>query len=374
MYGYLHTIRSSRRLEAKCRRNIELMWLLGRLYPDHKSIAEFRRIHREAVTTAGAQLLRLARSCGLIRGEWIAIDGTKFRAVASAESVQQRKALERYLDSMEKADEEQEATIDPAAVQAALEKLKRHSEPEAGFMPVARTKAPAYNVQTAVDAEHALIVAHAITLDPGDNRQLEPMARAAKAALESDSFHVVADAGYSNCEQAARCEAAGLLPHVPMTRAVNNQGDGSFFAREQFSYQQSSDTYLCPDGKTLRRRQTRRNDRLVVYTADPADCGACAKKPHRTEARRRTVSRLLDEDALIRMHQRATADAMKLRRATVEHPFATLKYRIFGHPRLLLRGTAEAQTEISLAAMAYKIKRMVNILGGHKLLRQLRPA
>jgi hypothetical protein len=159
------------------------------------------------------------------------------------------------------------------------------------------------------------------------------MARAAKAALESDSFHVVADAGYSNSEQAARCEAAGLLPHVPMTRAVNNQGAGSFFGREQFCYPQSSDTYLCPDGKTLRRRQTRRNDRLVVYTADPTDCGACAKKTHCTEARRRTVSR-----------------------------------------RLLLRGTAGAQTEISLAAMAYNIKRMVNILGGHKLLMQLRPA
>ncbi len=126
----------------------------------------------------------------MIRGEWIVIDGTKFRAVASAESVGERQALERYLDSMEKADEEQEASIDPGAVQSALEKLKRHPEPEAGFMPVGRTKAPAYNVQTAVDAEHALIVAHAVTLDAGDNRQLEPMAQAAKAVLETDSFHV----------------------------------------------------------------------------------------------------------------------------------------------------------------------------------------
>jgi len=374
LYGYLHTIRSSRRLEAECRRNVELMWLLGRLYPDHKSIAEFRRIHREAVTATGAQLVRFAQGCGLIRGEWIAIDGTKFRAVASAESVGERQALERYLDSMEKADEEQEASIDPGAVQSALEKLKRHPEPEAGFMPVGRTKAPTYNVQTAVDAEHALIVAHAVTLDAGDNRQLEPMAQAAKAVLETDSFHVVADAGYSNGEQAARCEAAGLLPHVPMTRAVNNQGDGTFFGREQFCYQQNSDTYLCPNGKTLRRRQARRNERLVIYTADTADCSACAKKPHCTQSPRRTVSRLLDEAALVRMHQRATADAMKLRRATVEHPFATLKYRIFGHPRLLLRGTGGAQTEISLATMAYNIIRMVNILGATKLVRQLHPA
>src|SRR6185437_12972174 len=118
LYGYLNQIRSSRRLEAECRRNVELMWLLGRVYPDHKSIAEFRRMHREAVTEAGAELVRFARSCGLIRGEWIAIDGTKFRAVASAESVRERQALERYLDNMEKADEEQQATIDPRAVEA----------------------------------------------------------------------------------------------------------------------------------------------------------------------------------------------------------------------------------------------------------------
>jgi Transposase domain (DUF772) len=133
-----HTIRSSRKLEAECRRNVELMWLLGRLYPDYKSIAEFRRLHREAVTAAGVELVRFAQSCGLIRGEWIAIDGTKFRVVSSADSVCERQALERYLESMEKAGEEQQATIDPSAVAAALEKLKQHPEPEAHFMPRCR--------------------------------------------------------------------------------------------------------------------------------------------------------------------------------------------------------------------------------------------
>jgi transposase len=93
LYGYLNQIRSSRRLEAECRRNVELMWLLGRLYPDHKSIAEFRRMHRDAVTAAGAELVRFAKSCGLIRGEWIAIDGSKFRAVASIDAVRERLAL-----------------------------------------------------------------------------------------------------------------------------------------------------------------------------------------------------------------------------------------------------------------------------------------
>jgi transposase len=111
LYGYLNQIRSSRRLEAECRRNVELMWLLDRLYPDHKSIAEFRRMHRDAVIAAGAELIRFARSCGLIRGEWIAIDGSKFRAVASIDSTRERVALQRYIDSIEKADEEQQASI-----------------------------------------------------------------------------------------------------------------------------------------------------------------------------------------------------------------------------------------------------------------------
>jgi hypothetical protein len=318
--------------------------------------------------------VRFAQSCGMIRGEWIAIDGTKFRAVSSADSVRERQALERYLDSMEKADEEQQATIDSSAVQAALEKLKQHAEPEVRFMPVAGIKAPAYNVQTAVDAEHALIVAHAITLEAGDNRQLQPMAEAAQQALDADRFHIVADAGYSNGEQAARCEQAGILPHVPMTRAVNNQGDGTFFGREKFHYQPESDTYLCPANKTLERKQLYRPGRAIFYQAQARDCAACPLKSQCTRAAQRIVSRHLEEDVLQRMHQRATPQTMKLRRSTVEHPFANLKYRIFGHPRFLLRGTRGAQTEISLATMAYNLKRMLNILGGSKLTQQLNPA
>jgi hypothetical protein len=155
-------------LEAECRRNVELMWLLHRLYPDHKSIAEFRRVHREAVTAAGAELVRFARSCGLIRGEWIAIDGSKFRAVASIDSTRERLDLQRYLESVKTAEEEQQTNIDPSAVQAAIERLKRHPEPEAGYMLVRQTALPAYNVQTVVDAEHSLIVAHAVVLDASD--------------------------------------------------------------------------------------------------------------------------------------------------------------------------------------------------------------
>src|SRR6202140_2436986 len=152
LYGYLQQIRSSRRLEAECKRNVEVMWLLGRLVPDYKSIAEFRRMHREAVTEAGAELVRFARAVGLVRGEWVAIDGSKFRAASSANSVREHEAMKRYLEQLGRADEQDEVTIDPSAVSAALEKLKKHPEPDARFMRMAHgNPAPAYNVQTAVD-------------------------------------------------------------------------------------------------------------------------------------------------------------------------------------------------------------------------------
>src|SRR5258707_7821801 len=125
------------------------MWILGRLYPDPKSIAEFRRMHRAAVAAAGAELVRFVRGCGLIRGEWVAVDGTKFRAVASQSSVRERRALGQYLASCEKADDEAQAEIDPSAVQAALEKLKRHPEAEAELMKNRGPIRPAHNVQTA---------------------------------------------------------------------------------------------------------------------------------------------------------------------------------------------------------------------------------
>jgi transposase len=371
LYGYLNQIRSSRRLEAECRRNVELMWLLGRLYPDHKSISEFRRMHSEAVTAAGAALVRFARNCGLIRGEWIAIDGSKFRAVASVDGTRERLDLQRYLDSIEKADEEQQANIDQSAVQAAVERLKRHPEPEVGYMLVRQTALPAYNVQTAVDAEHALIVAHAVVLDASDIRCLKPMAEAAKNALELETFNVVADAGYSNGEQAAHCEAVGMIPYVPVMRTVNNQGDGTLFGRTDFRYEPGSDTYICPGDKRLLRKHTNHKDRYTMYKASATDCAACSLKSRCTQAPRRGLARHLYEDALNRMQERVTPEAMRLRRCTVEHPFATIKYRIFGHPRLLMRGLTGARAEIGIATMAYNLKRITNVLGAANLTKAL---
>jgi transposase len=369
LYGYLQQVRSSRRLENECRRNVEAMWLLHRLTPDHKSIAEFRRLHSEAVTQVGAELIQFARSLGLVRGEWVAVDGSKFRAVSSVGSVREREAVKRYLESLESADQAEELIVDPGKVAEALKKLQKHREPEAKFMrTTAGAKVPAYNVQAAVDSQHALIVAQQVTTEATDNRCLLPMAEAARVALSNpEVLHVVADAGYSNGEQAEACEAKGILPHVPANRGVNNHGDGNLFDRSAFQYQPEQDAFLCPSGQMLKRQQISRKDRSVYYAGRPEICGACLLKPRCTLGAQRMVSRHWHDEVLQRMQQRATPEVMRLRRSTVEHPFATLKYQIFGHPRFLLRGRRGAQAEMSLAVVAYNLKRMMNVLGQLRL-------
>jgi hypothetical protein len=230
---------------------------------------------------------------------------------------------------------------------------------------------PAYNVQTVVDAEHALIVTHEVTTDATDNTSLQPMAEAARAALEQPTLNVVADAGYSNGAQAEALEAQGIVAHVPANRAVNNQGDGSLFDRHRFSYDEATDTLRCPAGQTLRRKQLHRRDRMVIYAAEIGACGTCVLKARCTASPRRLVTRHLHEAALQRMHARATPELMRLRRCVVEHPFAGLKYRIFEKPRFLLRGRWGAGTEMSLATLVWNLKRAMAVLGSGDLAERL---
>ena len=219
-----------------------------------------------------------------------------------------------------------------------------------------------------MDAEHALIIAQKVSDEVSDNRSLLPMAEAAKEAVgDPGSLNVVADAGYSNGEQAEACEAQGILPHVPANRSVNNQGGGHLFDRSQFYYEEKTDTFRCPANQRLPRKQLSRKDRAVYYAGKPEVCGVCELKARCTNGKYRWVSRHLHDEALQRMQQRATQEIMRLRRSTVEHPFAALKYHIFGHPRFLLRGLKGAQAEISLATMVYNLKRMLNVLGGSRL-------
>jgi transposase len=401
LYGYLQQVRSSRRLERECQRNVELMWLLNRLAPDHKTIAEFRRREGAALRAVAAAFVRFCRGQGLIRGEWLAIDGSKFEAVASRKAVLSRERLLReqavlerrvaeYLEQLDAADaNEGDTAIDAAAVREALEVLRRQqaqaaqglsrlealgtaqfvtSEPEAKQM---KGHGPAYNVQTVVDAEHGLIVTHAVTAEATDNTSLQPMAEAAREALEQASLNVVADAGYSNGAQAEALEAQGIVPHVPANRAVNNQGDGSLFDRRCFTYDEATDTMHCPAGQVLRRKQLQRGKYRVLYAADVAQCAACVLRSRCTASSRRIVARHLHEAVLQRMQERATPAVMRLRRCVVEHPFAALKYRIFEKPRFMLRGRWGAGTEMSLATLVWNLKRAMAVLGATELRERL---
>lgn len=393
LYGYLHQVRSSRRLERECQRNVEVMWLLNRLAPDHKTIAQFRRDSGVALKRAGANFVRFCQGVGLVRGDWVAIDGSKFQAVASSKAVVRREDLRRqqarleqqlaqYLAALDAADAiDTDPSIDAEAVRQALAVLQdEHAAvvamaaalDEAGKTHVVTTESdarvmkghgPAYNLQTAVDGAHALIVAHAVTADASDNRCLQPMAEAARDALRVEALDVLADAGYSNGVQAAALEAQGLMPHVPANRGVNNHGDGGQIDRAAFAYDAASDTMQCPAGKVLVRKQLLRKEHSVIYQARAADCSVCPLKPQCTQRKNRLVSRHLHEDALQRMHARATPEAMRRRRCTVEHPFASLKYRIFEKPRFLLRGIEGAGAEMAIGTLVWNLKRAVRVLG-----------
>jgi transposase len=365
-YGYFQQLRSSRRLEADSRRNVEVMWLLHRLYPDHKSIAEFRRLNGEAIARTTGELVKLAGSVGLVKGEWVVIDGSKFAAASSQDSVRERDAVMRYLQELEKNDGKEEPEINPAAVAAALEKLGQHAEPEAALMKTRQGFQPAYNVQTAVDTASGLIVAQQVTTDKNDSQCLLPMAQAAQAAVAhpEQTMHVVADAGYGSGAQAAACERAGIVTHVPAL-PVMNHGNPGYFERTRFAYQEQSDTYICPAGHTLRRQY--QNHRSVIYEAKRKQCSVCPLKSQCTAAPRRIIRRHLHQAALERMQQRVTPQLMRLRRCHAEHPFSFLKYRIFGHPRFLLRGLKGAATEIAVATLVYNLKRMLTVMGSARL-------
>jgi transposase len=406
LYGYLNQVRSSRRLERECGRNVELMWLLNRLAPDHKTIAEFRRQSAAPFKAVCRAFVRFCAEAKLIGGQWVAIDGSKFQAVASKRAVvsaakleEQLKAIDRqvqgYLESLDAADEAevdaagmngqavrealaklQERRADVASTQAILKELGQSQhvvgEAEAKLMKTGQgASMVAYNVQTAVDAEHKLVVHHELTNESNDARSLQPMATAAKEALNAQTLNVVADAGYSNGQQAQACEQAGITPYVPVQRAVNNKDEGTYFERSTFTYDKASDSYRCPAGEVLKRKTISSEARLVLYTTSA--CGGCALKAQCTGARQRWVTRHFEEEALDRMRERLVRypQAMALRRETAEHPFANLKHRIFGNGRLLMRGLRGASGEMALAVLAYNFRRALNLLGTQAMKQRL---
>jgi transposase len=405
VYGYLHRVRSSRRLQAEAERNVQVMWLINRLTPSFKTIADFRKDHVAAIVEVCRCFIRFCREQSLFGAELLAIDGTKIAAVASRKQVITPKRIEKmnaaidrkiadYLTSMDAADREEPRTACAAAdVAAAIEALKAQklglqgqaeqlaagglkqlvvSEPEAKLMRTPRGHAVAYNAQIAVDARHKLIAAFELTNEGNDYRQLHPMAVQGKEAVGADEMTAVADAGYSNGEHGALCEQEGITAVVPRAETVNPNGK-QYFSRDRFSYDRESDSWRCPADATLSLYKTSHTQNKKEYATEA--CGSCALKPQCTEAARRVIVRDFYEDAREAMHRRATADPiwMKQRREMAEHPFGTMKW-LMAHPRFLLRGLLKAKAELALGVLSYNLKRVINILGVPALLERLQPS
>jgi transposase len=405
VYGYLQRVRSSRRLEAEAQRNVQVMWLINRLTPAFKTIADFRKDHARAIVGVCRAFIRFCREQSLFGAELLAIDGTKIAAVASRKQVimaerlaKQNAAIERkindYLAALDAADREEPAQdcagVDVAAAIAALkarqallqgqaEELARRglkqevlTEPEARLMRTPHGHQVAYNAQSVVDAKHKLIVAFDLTNEGNDQQQLHLMAVQGKDAVEASEVTVVADTGYSNGEHGARCEQDGITAIVPRAETVNPKGD-QYFSRDRFIYDPATDSWRCPAGETLSLYKTSRTQQKKEYTTRA--CGTCPLKAQCTKAARRVIVRHFYEDAREAMHRRATADPswMKHRREMAEHPFGTIKW-LMGLPRFLVRGLKKAKAELALGVLSYNLKRVINILGVPALLQALAPS
>jgi len=403
--GYLNGIRSSRALERECRRNVECMWLLGRLAPDHKTIADFRRHNGGALVASCAAFVQFVRRAGLVGGTVVAIDGSKVQAVASRKAVGKAADLEReqqrlasevahYLEQLEAADRQEEQGSPGAGMfRRALKRLReRQDEVGAEVARLAKGKAtssvltepqaramkslhgaPGYNLQTAVDTDSHLIVHHEVCNDTSDAGQLMPMAQSVAQVLQTQP-EVVADAGYANGEHLQALQEMGMTGYVAPCHTPNNQGDGTLYDKAMFRYDASQDSFTCPANKILRRKQVCRQDKLVLYAARPDDCAHCSHKGKCTVSSRRLVSRHWYEEAVQANAARVAAapHMMALRRQSVEHPFGTIKQQILRNARLLLRGLKGARAELSLAVMAYNLKRVVHMIGSPKLTQTLR--
>jgi transposase len=400
VYGYLNQVASSRRLEREAGRNVELMWLTGRLAPDFKTIADFRKDNGAAIRAACRRFVELCRRVGLFTLQVAAIDGSKFKAVNARDRNftrgklkkridQVEASIERYLAALETADR-QEGELAQAKSERLAEKIARLREQMAAFEalapvieatpdqqlsltdPDARSMATSgrgsgivgYNVQIAVDAEHHLIVAHEVTNVGHDRGQLSAMATAARDAMGTDRLDVLADRGYFDGEEILACAAIDVAPLVPKPLTSGAKADGRF-GKQDFVYLPGEDVYRCPAGEQLARHMTtvEKGQTLHRYW-NLAACQACPLKPQCTPSPMRRVTRWEHEAVLDAMQARLDRkpDAMRIRRATVEHPFGTLKAWM-GATHFKTRRLPNVRTEMSLQVLAYNFRRMIQLIG-----------
>lgn len=409
IYGYLNRVQSSRRLEREAGRDLEVMWLLGRLIPDHKTIADFRKDNGGALRKVCARFVELCRQMGLLTTASVAIDGSKFKAVNNRDKnftrakVERRRtqledSVARYLSQLDTADRQEPSEALAAKVARLNEKLIKLKE-EIGKLavyenqmlaspdqqisltdPDSRSMATSgrgsgvvgYNVQVAVDTEHHLIVTHEVTNSGSDRAQLASIAKLAKAVLQTETLDAVADRGYFNSPEILACHEAGITVTLPKPMTSGAKSEGRF-GKQDFVYLADQDVYRCPAGERLTYRCTNQEDGKMLRRYWTTACPACPLKPQCTTGSERRVARWEHEHVLEAVQQRldANPEAMRQRRETVEHPFGTIKARM-GATHFLMKTMPKVASEMALSVLAYNLTRVMNIVGVKPLMAALK--
>ena len=400
IYGYLNRVQSSRRLEREAGRNLEVMWLLGRLAPDHKTIADFRKDNGGAIKKVCARFVELCRRMGLLSKASVAIDGSKFKAVnnrdknfTSAKIERRRKQLEesvsRYLGQLDTADRQDPSetmTLKKVRIKEKLEKLRTEMDKLAAIEkqvltspdrqlsltdPDSRSMATSgrgsgvvgYNVQTAVDTEHHLIVAHEVTNVGNDTAHLADTAQAAKTALHVDKLEAVADRGYFDGEEILACDQAGITVTLPKPQTSGAKSKGRF-GKQDFVYLADENVYRCPAGEKLKYRFTAEEHGQTLHRYWTDACHTCPIKAQCTTGRERRITRWEHEEVVEAVQERLDKNpaAMRTRRETVEHPFGTIKMRM-GATHFVTKTLPKVAAEMALHVLAYNLTRVLHIVG-----------
>ena len=401
VYGYLNQLQSSRRLEREAQRNVELMWLTGRLAPDFKTIADFRKDNGEAIRLVCREFVMLCRKLNLL-SDTLTVDGSKFKAVNNRDKnftrakmkrriAEVEASIERYLEKLHSADaaappEDTRPVKDRiAALEKEMDRLKKLevrmlespdkqislTDPDARSMKSRGTGMVGYNVQTVVDPDHHLIVTHTVTNVGADRRQLGPMAIKAKSVLGVDPeerIKIIADQGYYRGEELVACEEANIDAYVAKTDTSGKRGKGEY-KRSDFHYIVEDDEYECPAGERAIYRFTRNEAGKAIRRYWSSACIGCRLKSKCTPSDYRRISRW-EHEAVVEAAQVKLAnfpDAMRIRRATVEHPFGTLKHWM-GSTHFLMKTLKHVSTEMSLHVLAYNMKRAINLVGAKALI------
>jgi transposase/macrodomain Ter protein organizer (MatP/YcbG family) len=400
IYGYLNRVQSSRRLEREAGRNVEVMWLTGRLIPDHKTIADFRKDSGPGIKQVCVRFIELCRLMGLLTQTSVAIDGSKFKAVNTRDKnftrgkVERRRtqletSVARYLAQLDTADRQEpceELAAKTADLKAKLVKVESEMQRLAAMEramlaspdqqislsdPDSRSMATSgrgsgvvgYNVQVAVDTEHHLIVTHEVTNDGTDRAQLANIACQAKAVLGADELQAVADRGYYSSKEILACDKAGIAATLPKPITSGIEAKGRF-GKQDFVYLGDEDVYRCPAGEKVAYHFTNEEDGLILRRYWTNACQSCAIKQRCTAGKERRITRWENEHVLEAVQKRLDRNpyAMRQRRETAEHPFGTLKMRM-GATHFLMKRLPKVATEMALHVLAYNLTRVMNIMG-----------